>query len=92
MTSFYPEHGCGKIDEAGEVAGAFGVASCNGPVVFELVEETLNTVALGVQGKIRLARLIDAGTRGNHGCCSGTFNHFYDRVTVVPPVSDHVVR
>jgi hypothetical protein len=46
--SFHPEHGSGKIDETGEVAGAFAVASRDSTIVLESVEEALDMVALGL--------------------------------------------
>lgn len=64
LHSFHPEHGSSKVDEAGEVAGAFGVTSGDGTIVLEPVEEALDAVALGVQGEVRVARLFDTGAWG----------------------------
>jgi hypothetical protein len=71
------------MDSGEEVAGGFFIASCDASELFESIEETLNQIALRVEGEVALAADPAVGLARDHRLDAAHDQGFNEAVGVV---------
>ena len=85
-----PEPGRCECDGGEEVSGELVISGCDGPEVFESVEEALDEVALSVDLMVDGSADPDVALAGDVGLGAAGLDQVDDRLGVVSPIGDHV--
>ena len=92
MSSVEPEQDANQGNGGKKGVGEFVVASGDSPVLFEFAEESLDEIALSIQGKVGLARPFSVGLGRNDRRDAAFDKRLDQRVAVIAFVSQECLR